>query len=67
MFKVLILTVIVVIQITDGFTYQKIHRRTEICGSNNGHRRYLELGETGEILAHNITVPSVKKMSYYIL
>jgi len=49
-------------QPSSGFAYQKIHRNSEICGSNNGHRRYLELGETGEIFGHNISVPHVMKM-----
>lgn len=54
-----ILSLIVLIKSTVGFTYQKIYKSTEICGSHNGHRRYLEFGETGEIFAHNISVPNV--------
>lgn len=57
----LLLDILVLNHPSNGFTYQKIHRNTEICGSHNGHRRYLELGETGEILGHNISVPHVTK------
>jgi hypothetical protein len=45
----------------DGFTYQKVYKSTEICGVHSGHRKYLEMGESGEILAHNISVPEVKR------
>lgn len=57
----LLLDILVLNHPSSGFTYQKIHRNTEICGPHNGHRRYLELGETGEISAHNISVPHVIK------
>lgn len=43
----------------DGFSYQRVFRQSEICGYHNGHRKYLELGDTGKLSANNITVPSV--------
>lgn len=52
----------IILQIVDGFTYQKIIRDIEICGSSNGHRKYLELGDSGEIRAENISVPNVKNL-----
>lgn len=56
------LIIVVILNSSNGFTYQKIYRNTEICGNLNGHRRYLELGETGDILAHNITIPNVNEI-----
>lgn len=41
----------------DAFTYQSIVRDISICGSTNGHRKYLELFDSGEIFAANISVP----------
>jgi hypothetical protein len=52
----------VIFGLADGFTYQRTFRQTEICGFHNGHRKYLEEGESGTLLAHNITVPSVRKL-----
>lgn len=49
----------VLLQFVDGFTYQAIVRDVEICGTFNGHRKYLELGDSGEITADNILVPKV--------
>lgn len=65
--KVLLLCTCVMLQSANGFTYKKIYRNIEICGSNNGHRRYLELGESGEVMAHNITVPDVISIIYLII
>jgi hypothetical protein len=48
-----------ILQFVDGFTYQNAVREIEICGSSNGHRKYLELGDSGEIVAENIAVPKV--------
>lgn len=59
--KFSVLIIFVVIQFADGFTYQqRMIRQTEICGYHNGHRKYLELGESGKLTANNITVPSVR-------
>jgi hypothetical protein len=53
------LIIIVIVNFTDGFTYQRTFRQSEICGYHNGHRKYLELGESGKLSGSNITVPSV--------
>ncbi|CAO1345668.1 unnamed protein product [Diamesa serratosioi] len=37
-------------------TPQRVYKNTDICGYHNGHRRYLELGETGQLTARNVTV-----------
>jgi hypothetical protein len=55
----LLLLLIVIVNLADGFNYQRIYRETEICGYHNGHRKYLEEGETGMLSATNVTVPSV--------
>lgn len=49
----------VILQFVDGFTYQNVKREIDICGTSNGHRKYLELGDSGEIVAENISVPKV--------
>ncbi|KAG5678029.1 hypothetical protein PVAND_007736 [Polypedilum vanderplanki] len=49
---------LLILNFSNGFTYQKFFKNSEICGTLNGHRRYLELGETGDIMAHNISVPN---------
>lgn len=49
----------VILQFVDGFTYQQAIREIDICGTSNGHRKYLELGDSGEIVAENILVPKV--------
>lgn len=54
-----VLIVIVVVSYVNGFTYQRVFRKSEICGFHNGHRKYLELGESGELSATNITVSKV--------
>lgn len=43
----------------EGFAYQRVFLQSEICGFHNGHRKYLELGDSGQLSASNITVPSV--------
>lgn len=55
------LIILVIISIVDGFTYQRIFRQSEICGYHNGHRKYLELGESGKLSGNNITVPNVRE------
>lgn len=50
---------IIVVNLADGFTYQRTVRSSDICGYHNGHRKYLELGESGQLSATNITVPTV--------
>lgn len=50
---------IIVLNLADGFTYQRTVRSSDICGYHNGHRKYLELGESGQLSATNITVPTV--------
>lgn len=42
-----------------GFTYQSLIRDIDICGTTNGHRKYLELGDSGDIFAANISVSKV--------
>lgn len=55
--------ILVVINVSDGFSYQRIvGRQSEICGYHNGHRKYLELGESGKLSANNITVPNVREL-----
>jgi hypothetical protein len=56
------LLIIVIINLSDGFAYQRMNRQTEICGYHNGHRKYLELGESGKLTATNITVPNVREL-----
>ena len=56
------LLILALISFADGFTYQRMIRQTEICGYHNGHRKYLELGESGKLTANNITVPKVSKI-----
>jgi hypothetical protein len=34
-------------------------RLGNICGFHNGHRKYIELGETSKVQGTNITVPKV--------
>lgn len=58
--KILFL-IIVVINFSDGHSYQRLSHPTEICGYHNGHRKYLELGESGKLTATNITVPNVSE------
>ncbi|CRL03322.1 CLUMA_CG016193, isoform A [Clunio marinus] len=41
----------------ESFSYQRSFRQSEICGYHNGHRKYLELGDNGEMFASNITIP----------
>jgi hypothetical protein len=53
--------ILVVIDFSDGYSYQRLSHPTEICGYHNGHRKYLELGESGKLTATNITVPNVCK------
>jgi hypothetical protein len=60
MIRILIFT-FVIVQLSSGFSNQNVFRNVEICGSQNGHRRYLEMSESGEILASNITIPEVIK------
>lgn len=36
-------------------------RTNEICGQYNGYRLYLELGQTGTLEAHNVSLPNVIK------
>lgn len=54
-----LLILIVIVNLTDGFTYKRASRESEICGYHNGHRKYLDEGETGKLSATNISVPSV--------
>lgn len=63
------LYIFVIFQFVDGFTYQNARREIEICGTTNGHRKYLELGDLGEIIAENISVPKVnlKKIIYIMI
>lgn len=56
------LIILVIINFTDGFTYQRIFRQTEICGYHNGHRKYLEMGESGKLSGNNITIPNVREI-----
>lgn len=56
--KILLLYFIIA-NFADGFSSQRGLRQSEICGFHNGHRKYLELGDTGSLSANNITVPSV--------
>lgn len=50
----------------DGFAKSKIEMKSrDICGNHDGHRKYIELGERGEIFASNITVPKVRKNSLF--
>lgn len=58
------LQIFVLLHFVDGFTYQSLVRDIEICGTTNGHRKYLELGDSGEIFAANISVPKVIKFCY---
>lgn len=51
------LQIFVLLHFVDAFTYQSIVRDISICGSTNGHRKYLELFDSGEIFAANISVP----------
>lgn len=60
------LPLFVVLQFVDGFTYQNSVREIEICGSSNGHRKYLKLGDSGEIVAGQILVPKVNYIKIYI-
>lgn len=53
---------LVIVNLADGFTYQRGFRQSEICGYHNGHRKYLELGESGKLSGNNITVPSVREI-----
>lgn len=53
------IVILVIINFSDGFIYQ---RQSEICGYHNGHRKYLELGESGKLSANNITVPNVREI-----
>lgn len=46
-------------------TSQKIYKNTDICGYHNGHRRYLELGETGQLTARNVTVSNVRTNQWH--
>lgn len=50
----------VIVTFADGFTYQRVYRQSEICGYHNGHRKYLELGESGKLSATNISVSNVR-------
>lgn len=61
-----ILILLVIVNLSDGFTYQRGFRQSEICGYHNGHRKYLELGESGKLSGNNITVPSVRDFGLQI-
>lgn len=54
-----LVVLILVLNFADGFTYQRTVRSSDICGYHNGHRKYLELGESGQLSATNVTVPTV--------
>lgn len=54
--------VIMASNIADGFNYQRVFRQSEICGYHNGHRKYLEEGDTGKLSATNISVPNVRAL-----
>lgn len=49
--------IIVVVSSTNALPHQRTF--SDICGYHNGHRKYLELGESGHLSALNITVPDV--------
>lgn len=57
----LFLTFCVTFGAVDGFAKGRVELKSrDICGNYNGHRKYIELGEKGEIFASNITVPKVR-------
>lgn len=57
----------VILQFVDAFTHQNTIRDIEICGTSNGHRKYLELGDSGRINAENILVPKVILFFYALI
>lgn len=61
----ILLIYFIIANFADGFSYQRVFRQSEVCGFHNGHRKYLELGDTGKLSATNITVPSVSKNHWF--
>lgn len=58
----IVLILSVTANMVNGFSYQRAFRETQICGLHNGHRKYMELGDTGILSANNITVPIVRTL-----
>lgn len=65
-FKCLLLMV-ALCNFADGFSYQRVFRESQICGYHNGHRKYLEFGDSGKLSANNITAPSVRSIRLNLL
>lgn len=58
----LLLTLCATLNVVDGFVKGRMELKSrDICGNHNGHRKYIELNEKGEIFASNITVPKVSR------
>ena len=62
MLKVLkVIIFLIILQFGYGDVSSRIKKSIEICGFHNGHRRYLDLGENGQLKASNISISNVRK------